>query len=216
MSLGVVRTISEFEKADKSSAVFEKWQSFPISKFSHHGASCCETAREWLLAMDFSHLAGASNLTGPRWIRQKYSWGPTQWAIHWCEAIEQRALDCGAQAAIATEIFQMRGVPTYQVQLVQQYSKEATDQWAQRWTGAETSVYWINEDLIYHEGCAVVTDENHIKLWDTSAAWWINPNHVGGYGSLLALRIIAPGLEDSTFFEWSQHRLQPNIWQELI
>jgi hypothetical protein len=215
MSLGAVKKISEIDNVNKTKAVFDKWQSFPVSRISHHGSVCCEIAREWIFAMDFSNLNGASNLTGPRWIRQRYGWGPTQWAIHWCEAAEQRALDCGAQSAIANEVLLMRGVRSYQVQLVQQYSKEATDQWSQRWNGAETSVYWINEDLIYHEGCAVVINENQVKLWDASAAWWINPKHSGGYGGLRALRLIAPELDDSTIFNWSNHLLKPNQWQEI-
>ncbi len=194
---------------------FDKWRDFPISRISHHGQMCCEAAREWLAAMDFSQLNAGSDLTGPRWIRQKYNWGPTTWQIHWCEAVRQRALDCGAQAALAQEAFEARGVESYQCQLVQQYSKEATEQWSERWNGAETSVFWIDDDLIYHEGCAVATGKNNeIKLWDASAAWWINPRQFGGYGGLRAVRIFTTP-NDTAAFKWGEHSFKANEWQKI-
>lgn len=196
-------------------AVFEKWRDFPASRISHHGGICCEIAREWLLSMDFSQLNGGSLLTGPRWIRERYDWGPTQWQIHWCEAVERKALDCGAQAAFATEVFRSRGVEAYPTQLVQRFSAEATAQWAHKWNGEETSLHWLNEDVIYHEGSAVVFGAgDEIKIWDASAAWWIHPNQAGGYGSLLALRIVgAPTASDG--YKWGGHRIRPNEWQEI-
>ncbi|MBA2495353.1 MAG: hypothetical protein H0V31_11745 [Acidobacteria bacterium] len=219
MSLDAVKNTNNFDNNDFGAAtvaksVFSKWQDFPISKISHHGTMCCEIAREWLSAMDFSELNGASVLTGPRWIRQKYNWGPTIWQIHWCEVVRQQALDCGAQAALAQEIFSVRGVQSFQVQFVQQYSKEATDQWANRWNGEETSVHWIDGNLIYHEGCAVAVHDNEIKLWDASAGWWINPKQFDGYGSLLAVRLfVSPN--DTTTFNWRNHRIIANEWQKI-
>jgi hypothetical protein len=223
MSLDAVRTRVDYNNGNgagrasyepvKTTTVFEKWQDFPISKFSHHGGACCEVAREWLFSMDFSNLNGGSPMTGPRWIRQRFDWGPTQWQIHWCEAIDKKALDCGAQAALANEVFKIRGIRSYACQLIQRYSKEATDQWSSKWTGAETSVFWINEDLIYHEGCAVVTENNEIKIWDASAAWWINPKQFGGYGSLVAVRLFAP--PETAPFQWGNHRIAANEWQKI-
>ena len=219
MSLDAVRTIFNddsvsTEATKKTDAVFEKWEHFPLSKFSHHGAVCCETAREWLFAMDFSQLSGASVLTGPRWIRQKYNWGPTKWQIYWCEAIEQKSLDCGAQAALAHKVFSARGVRSYQVQLVQQYSRQTTDQWAKTWEGEYTSLYWIKDDLIYHEGCAVLVSEDEIKLWDASSGWWINPAQCDGYGGLRAVRLcVVP--DDVSVFKWGKHRITANRWQKI-
>jgi hypothetical protein len=175
---------------------------------------CCEIAREWLNAMDYSNLNGGSVLTGPRWIRQRYGWGPTKWQIHWCEVVRQTSLDCGAQAALANEVFASRNVKSYPVQLVQEFSIDATNQWAHKWTGAEISDFWINENLIYHEGCAVETGcgDNEIKFWDASAAWWINPKQSSGYGGLRAVRLFA---DDSTEFKWGEHRIKTNQWQEI-
>ena len=216
MSLDAVKQAIDYNVVStvQPEAVFAKWQNFPVSRISHHGGMCCETAREWLFAMDFSELNGGSRLTGPRWIRSRYNWGPTQWQIHWCEAIRQPALDCGAQAALANEVFSIRGVKSFPVQLVQKFSAEATRHWSQRWDGEETSTHWIDEDLIYHEGCAIVANENEIKLWDASAAWWINPNQNQGYGSLMALRLIS-GADVSSDFRWGNHRIVPNQWQKI-
>ncbi len=194
--------------------LYEKWQHWAASKISHHGGACCEIAREWLFAMDFSHLNGGSILSGPRWIRQRYNWGPTTWAIYWCEAVQQNALDCGAQAALANEVFGVRGVESYPVQLVQQYTKEATNQWSLRWDGEDTAVQWIKDDLIYHEGCAIVADNNEIKIWDASAAWWINPKQFGGYGSLLAVRLFAAP-DDPDGFQWGDNFIAANEWQKI-
>lgn len=217
MSLDAVRTTTDITVTyvTKSESVFEKWQNFPVSVISHHGTKCCETAREWLFAMDFSKLNAASVLTGPRWIRQKYVWGPTRWQIHWCEAIDKKMLDCGALAALAHEVFLMRGVKSYRVQLVQQFSKEATTHWTKKWNGEETSIHWINNDSIYHEGCGVQINENELKIWDASAGWWINPKQTAGYGSLKAVKIITGEAEDFPFFKWGTHQIKPNQWQKL-
>lgn len=219
MSLDAVKTAfatneSSVNYSAKKSAPFEKWQDFPVSRISHHGGVCCETAREWLAAMDFSNLNGGSPMTGPRWIRRYYNWGPTRWQIHWCEAIRQNALDCGAQSALANEVFAVRGVTSYPVQLVQQYSKDATEHWAQKWDGQLTSTHWIDEDLIYHEGVAVVVRAGEIKLWDASAGWWINPTQAGGYGGLRALRLI-DFAGDNSEFVWGEHKIVSNRWHEI-
>lgn len=222
MSLDAVKQIQYHENdlagtlsCDRTAA-FEKWRDFPASRISHHGAMCCEIAREWLLSMDFSQLNGGSRLTGPRWIRERYDWGPTQWQIHWCEAVERPSLDCGAQAAFANEVFRARGVQSYPAQLVQQFSAEATAQWAHKWNGEETSLHWLNDDVIYHEGCAVVSGENNeIKIWDASAAWWVNPRQAGGYGSLLAVRIVGAPNEAGEF-KWGGHKIRANEWQEIV
>lgn len=222
MALDVVRNANNYNSnfgaavATRTSVVaFDKWQNFPVSRISHHGQMCCEIAREWLNAMDYSQLNTGSIFTGPRWIRQRYNWGPTTWQIHWCEVVRQTSLDCGAQSALAQEVFTARGVKSYPVQLVQEYSKDATQQWSHKWNGAETSVFWINENLIYHEGCAVETgNENEIKLWDASSAWWINPKQFGGYGGLRAVRLFSSP-DDLTNFKWGEHRIAANEWQEI-
>ena len=198
-------------------ASIEKWREFPYSTISHHGERCCRIAREWVMSIDFSQLNGGSPLTGPRWLRQKYTWGPSPWPMHWCEAVERKTLDCGALASLAHEVFTSRGVRSYPAQFIQQYTDEAACHWRQKWADDECSPHWIESDLIYHEGNAVLTAGNEIKLWDASAGWWVNPRQFGGYGGLLALRVFAPESEagSSGSFVWGAHRITPNRWQKI-
>lgn len=196
-------------------AAIEIWQRLPASVISHHGSQCCQVAREWILSMDYSQLNAADVLTGPRWLRQKYTWGPSSWPIHWCEAVERKTLDCGALAAMAQEVFAARGIRSFPVQLIQQYTEDATRHWCKRWESDESSMHWIRQNLIYHEACAVVARDDEMKIWDSSAGWWIKPEQSGGYGGLIALRVLATRADPSVNFKWGAHRIVPNQWQKI-
>lgn len=218
MSLAEGKEFVEINERDfiDASAAMRKWEQFPASVISHHDAQCCRVAREWVIATDFSQLNAGDPLTGPRWIRKRFAWGPSRWPIHWCEAVRLKTLDCGALAALAQEVFVARGVRSHPAQFIQQYTPDATRQWHKNWDGDEAAVNWINDDdLIYHEGCAVVTRGDEIKFWDATASWWINPKQFGGYGGVLALRLLAPGAGASTTFTWGTHRIVPNLWQKI-
>jgi hypothetical protein len=189
-----------------------KWDQWPASKLSHHGKACCEIAREWVLATDFSQLGDGATLTGPRWIRQRYPWGPSPWPMHWCEAVERKRLDCGAHAAISHELFAARGVQSYPAQFVQQFTQDATRHWADKWGEDSVPAGWIDGDVIYHEGVAVEAGEGEIKLWDASAGWWVQPQAAAGYGSLLAVRIHDEADRRPGGWTWIGRRLLPNAW----
>ena len=206
--------VNRTEAIDTS--VFERWRHFPASAIQHHGRPCCRLAREWVFANDFSQLSGESPLTGPRWIRHKYKWGPSSWPIHWCEAVERKTLDCGAHASLAHEIFTARGVRSYPAQFVQLYSENSTCHWQSKWGAEDCSCHWIQDDLIYHEGCAVeVRGGEEVRLWDASAGWWVNPQQAGGYGGLVALRIHSFDATPEATFKWGRHRVAPNLWQKI-
>lgn len=195
--------------------VFEKWREWHPSQISHHGQMCCEIAREWITATDFSELGGGSIYAGPRWLRQRFNWGASSFPIYWCEAVRRHTLDCGALAALAHEVFSVRGVRSYRVQLVQRFSQVATTQWSCSWSdGDATELRWIDRDLIYHEGCAIaVGDEGEIKVWDASAGWWVDPKASDGYGSLIAIRLSANNAPAP--FIWGNHRIAANQWQKI-
>ena len=120
--------VDETDLVDTAAAVAE-WEHFPASSILHHGRRCCRVAREWLFSMDFSQLSGGDPLTGPRWIARRYAWGPSRWPISWCEAVEQKNLDCGALAALAAEVFAARGVRAFPAQFIQQFTEDATRHW---------------------------------------------------------------------------------------
>ena len=218
MSLAVGKVkieVNETDFVDINGAI-EKWQHFPASMITHHGKSCCRIAREWIFSMDYSQLNGGNLLAGPRWLRHKFKWGPSVWPIRWCEVVEQEQLDCGVHASLAHEVFQARGLRSFPAQFIQQFSEDATRQWSTKWNEGGASLHWIKEDLIYHEGCAVVVKDDEIKIWDPSAGWWVNPKQFGGYGGVLAIRIFTGQAEVSPdSLNWGKHRIPPNVWQKI-
>jgi hypothetical protein len=218
MSLAEDRVNIEVNETDliDVSAAIEKWQHFPFSALTHHGRRCCQIAREWVFSMDYSQLNGGNLMTGPRWLRRKFKWGPSAWPLPWCEAVEREQFDCGAHAALAHEVFTARGLRSYPAQFIQQFSEEATRQWCEKWGCEGVSTHWVKEDLIYHEGCAVITSDREIKVWDPSAGWWVNPKQFGGYGGVLALRVFTTPAEQSPdSFTWGRHHIIPNQWQKI-
>lgn len=63
----------------------------PVSRFSTHAGSCCRIARQWFECM--ARAAMRSWGPEPRWITERWKWGPTVWPIHWCEAVTSHELD---------------------------------------------------------------------------------------------------------------------------
>jgi hypothetical protein len=219
MYLDAVRQITESElavtsgAAVKGSCVFDPWKDWHPSVISHHGKMCCEIAREWITSTDFSSLGGGDLLAGPRWLRHVFKWGGSTYPIHWCEAVKKKELDCGALAALAHEVFTIRGVKSYRAQLVQRYSRVATESWTHSWKESGASMRWVNDDVIYHEGCAVEVRDGEVKVWDASAGWWIDPKTGDGYGALLAIRLTAA--TETRDLIWGHHRITPNEWQTV-
>ena len=58
-----------------------------------------------------------------------------------------------------------------------------------------------------------------IKIWDSTASWWINPKQFGGYGGVLVLRVFTGGAGgrngSSAPLSWGAHRITPNQWQKI-
>lgn len=207
----LVIEVAQTLAADLDAGV-QNWQNFPASTISHHGTACCDLAREWIVSMDFSQLNGANPLTGPRWLRQKFKWGPSKWPMHWCEAVREKTLDCGALAALSHQLFLARGVRSFPAQFILEFNDASTRHWQETWAAENTCTHWISEGLIYHEGCAVAVGENEIKLWDATATWWVNPKQFGGYAGLLAVRVFTDAPNE---FTWGQHSIPPNLWHKV-
>jgi hypothetical protein len=166
--------------------------------------------------MDFAQLNGGGLTSGPRWLRQKYKWGPSPWPMHWCEAVKRKTIDCGAHAALALEAFRARGLTAFPAQLVQRYSEEATEQWRGKWEGEDVACHWLDAEHIYHEATALLTGEDEVKIWDGSAGSWVAPRQAGGYGSLVAVRICAAGpFGGGDGLRWGERRLKPGVWVQV-
>ena len=197
--------------------VHATWQHWEASRISHHGESCCEVAREWLTATDHTHLGSGSPFTGPRWLRQRFRWGASRFPIHWCEAVRKKTLDCGAHASLAYEVFRFRGVPVLRVQMVQQFSEIAAFQWTNNWNPDNADeLPWIDRDLIYHEGCAILTGSDRIKVWDSSAGWWLDPRPSEGYGAMRAIRLSDASIDHGeASLKWGTNTLPISQWSLL-
>jgi hypothetical protein len=191
----------------------DRWEHFPYSQLSHHGCACCDIAHEWVVAMDYAQLNGADLSSGPRWLRARYKWGPSSWPMHWCEVVRRKSIDCGAHAALSRELFNERGLVAFPAQLVQRYGEDATDQWRVAWEQEDVSCHWLDGEHIYHEGTALLTGDGAIKVWDASAASWIEPSQPGGYGSLVALRVIADN--SGSELSWGDRVITPNNWNVI-
>lgn len=210
MFLDTVNNITLEQAVDEP--VYAPWSYFPYTDLVHHGCDCCRKAKAWLEAMDFSQLNNASIFTGPRWLLTQYAWGPSIYPMYWCEAVKKKTLDCGALGVLARACFNARGLTCFPLQLVQQYNLEATQHWASRWNEEKSSTHWLREYVMYHEGAAVLQDDNTLKLWDASSGWWLNPDVTTGYGGVRAVRIHTPAGTSVHGYPWGKHTLRANEW----
>jgi hypothetical protein len=65
-------------------------------------------------------------------------------------------IDCGAHSALAHEAFTARGVTAFRAQFVQRYTADAQAQWRTKWGAEQVSDHWIGDEVIYHEGNAIL------------------------------------------------------------
>lgn len=204
---------TEFVAEGRRQSIYEPWTDWPPTEISHHGEMCCDTAREWIAAYDLSMLSGGSPASGPRWLRQRFDWGPSVYPIHWCEALTKDSIDCGVHAALAYEVFAARGVECFRVQMVQEFDAASLAHWQTKWHRSFARTDWMHNGLIYHEGCAIETGPGRIKIWDPSAGWWLDPKFVRSYGSLRALKLTAETIPHE--IAWGDHLIAANVWREL-
>ena len=195
------------------------WHSHPASFLSHHGQACCHTARNWLISQDYSlDSVGGNNsrlLSAPRWIPERYEWGPSPWPLFWCEAVAMKKLDCGALAAFAREVYLSRGVKTAPVQLIQRLSSHAIGQLRKIWRDGPGYFNWLAEDKIYHEAVAVSLDGTRIQIWDATNGWWIAPIQTDGYGAVLKVKVSPFHADAQHTLRWGDRMLAPGTWTQI-
>jgi hypothetical protein len=98
------------------------------------------------------------------------------------------------------------------VQLIQRYSDDSAASWREDWSKENVSDHWLDGDAIYHEAIAIFVGEDEVKLWDGSAAAWIEPRQRGGYGGLQALRIERNPAITVESVCWGRRRLKLDQW----
>jgi hypothetical protein len=207
--------LAEVSPTDALTGALAAWEHQPISELSSHEGECCLCARQWLACMDRSFSLRGHPSSGPRWLRDRFEWGPSAWPLHWCEAVNGDSLDCGALAAISRYLFDLRGIAALPAQLVQHFSSNDALHWHEKWTLQGGDTGWIRGHLVYHEVCAVrAASDNAIRLWDPTDRLWIDDRHTGGYATTVAVRI---GVQDGgqSQLRWGDHGLQANAWERL-
>ena len=161
------------------------WADWTPSALSMHTGECCTIARAWFLAMTRSLWRGHG---GPTWIANRYPWGPSQWPLYWCEAVQAEELDCGAHAVLTIEAFRDRGIRVVPVQLVQRQERHNLGHFHERWEEGGGSPAWAGEGAAYHEAVATIAD-GRIEVWDATVNAWLSPEHVQGVRSIAGVRI---------------------------
>ncbi len=203
--------------ADKDTIA--NWHSHPASCFSHHGRACCRTAKSWLISQDYSLDSVGGNaselLSAPRWIPERFGWGPSRWPLFWCDAIAMKKLDCGALAALAREIYASRGVQTAPVQLIQRLSSHGVSQLREIWRDGPGYFNWLADDKVYHEALAVSLDGTRIQIWDATDGWWIEPTQTDGYGAVLEVKVGPLDPDAQHPLDWEGRILAPDAWTEI-
>jgi len=196
----------------KLEQVLEHWRNKSISVILDHGQSCCTLAKEWFISMDKSLVADSNTLSGPKWLRERYRWGPIRRPLYWCDIVNVEALDCGAFAAITREIFISRGLTCLPVQLVQKFPLYNIKHWKETWLKAKVPFDWAEGPLVYHEAVAVVIKENCIEIWDPVDAHWMSLR-TRGYGATIALRVVSDKLHSVV---WKSRHIPTNQWIKLL
>ena len=195
------------------------WKAQSPSYLSHHRARCCEIAKAWFTALDYSFdsLQGpAGMIAGPRWILDRFAWGPSPWPLHWCEAVESLRLDCGALSAFAREIYLQRNVTAAPAQFIQRYSKQAVASWRSQWASGLDHFDWLAQDHIYHEAVAVFYDGAGVRIWDPSNGRWIAHDHTKGYGSTVEIKVTPPSPAlDGAVTRWGDRTLRLGAWNNI-
>ena len=155
-------------------------------------------AREWFRHCDLAFLAGQPTGTPPVWIFDLFRWGPHRWPISWADLLVMPSHDCGAMAALATEIYQMRGVDARPIQLVLSFNEAATEGWSALWRETMLDYDWCGDGFAYHEATAIFDRLGRFKIWDPLGRFWLPLCGGKGYERIAAYRV--PSVNCPSFF----------------
>jgi hypothetical protein len=189
-----------------------EWLRASASQLVRHGA-CCDRARSWLVAMARSHDYAATDglsFAAPRWLAQRYAWGPTRWPIAWCQAVGAAAIDCGVFAAFALEIFRAKGIDAHPGQVLRSYAEASTTHWRHKWAALPGAFNWIGARVVFHEVAIVKVGRSDARIYDPTDGVWLDPKVTTGHGGHVAVRSEAPAA-----VTWGGHTLAHGQWTQL-
>ncbi len=168
------------------------------SELLGHEDACCREARNWFSCMAKSHelhITRGQRLAGPRWLNQRYQWGPSSWPLYWCQAATLKTIDCGVFSALARESFRVKGVSAYAGQVIRQLNPESVAHFERLWSGRPGTFGWTADEHVYHEVTVIlVKDDNQndappvALVYDATDGHWIEPDGERGYGRDVAIR----------------------------
>lgn len=185
------------------------------SKLVRHDQGCCQCALAWFRGVDAQESFIDGRWQPPSWLRRRYEWGPARWPIHWCDVPQMERLDCGALAAVAVHLYQMRGHRAVPVQLALRYPVHALQQWSAMWERQGLASDWIAGRLCYHEACGVIHD-SELQVWDPTENRWLEPpsSRNDAFGAVVSLRLF-PGDEAQEELQWAGIRVRTGVWRSL-
>lgn len=187
--------------------VLQVWAHRPPSEIHSHDAPCCRRAKAWLRGMSFGAIAAGESLGEPRWVAERFEWGPVVWPLHWCDVLRADSLDCGALADVSRYSLEVRGIEACHVQLVEKYSRDDRRHWAASWQSGGLSLDWSIDGLTYHEAVGVVVGDS-IRVWDATRNAWRDHAETSGYGSIAAVRYWG----QHPRLSWGPTRLRSGAW----
>ncbi len=178
----------------------------PISLIHSHDAPCCRQALAWFRTI----ARAASRMYGPepRWLSERWTWGPTRWPLAWCEAVRSRELDCGALAHMAAIAFAEVGREVARLQLLERCDRDLVEHWAEKWRPLDGEVSWIWDDLVYHEEVGVL-EGGTLRLWNPSEGCWRLAESPSPGQGILAMRVHAAGEME---LRWGVYPVAPGRW----
>jgi len=186
------------------------------STISNHGQPCCTGTLAWMRGVDASNSYRDGHWHPPTWLRKQYEWGPVAWPLHWCSVPDMKKLDCGGLAAVAVELYRLRGQAAVPVQLALRYPEHAAEQWSRMWERHGLNPSWITGEFCYHEVCGVVEGEE-LLLWDPTESRWLDPPVFPNeaFASVMALNVVVPSSDHRTI-RWRGIPIPCGVWQSLV
>ncbi len=188
------------------------WNSTPEVQ-THAGQECCQKAMNWLVGMsksfEFYHTDRLRN-SGPNWLKNHYTWGPSPWPIHWCEAVKSKHIDCGLFRAFALKIFEAKGVQAFAAQVLRFQPECMTKHWQVRWANASQSFPWASESYVYHEVCAIKQEDDSVEIYDPTDAQWLSPSQIEGLNGHFAIRV-----ETAEVLNWGHYQIGAYQWNKF-
>jgi len=148
-------------------------------------------------------------------LAERWLWGPTVWPLPWCQAVQNRELDCGGLAHLAEIALVAAGNQVVRAELIERSAPDRTEHWAVRWSAVPNAPRWIWGDLTYHEAVGVLAGSK-LRVWDPTEHGWRDSGSGNAGSKTLAIRLV-PGETSAgpAFVEWSGRQLEMGSWAAL-